>query len=746
MGKPISGIYSDIAPCEGRTALAGFQNQNSSQPLTWRQDCSLGGKLLWGQPGERRIVLSGRLEESGETSPALGWADFELSRQEPVIDGLFLVASRPLPQDNITCVCRHPFDRACLVAATADAFLLLLDAAPQASLAIMDRSKIDAAFSSLVCCGGRLLGLESPSGRRLHIIDVSSPGLKRAAFTRNGSITLNRPLTALAENDAYSAWGLSANGTIYLIKVPEEPVKGGQFSPNSGEGPARFGRLQRRKLGTFRLADRLRGIYRFIKVKKLPRLKPGIGKGRFAGLAFDGESFWTFRRAGKLLLYNREGSLLRSFASRPEVSLSCLGYTHHYLLVLDRQHQQLHHCYPADTLEPVAALSLERGSHPGYLPAGTAASGKIHDLCLLYTGGEGSGRLHRYDVEKLLPLAGYRSVAGEIKDYFMDGFLLLAQYSPLLNGRSFAPDLSGPPSRREDWTALFDEYFHPRANLSALEDCARAVARCLGGQRPLRVVLGVPTPDPRCRDWDGRGCSLAVEAHRVEAVRWAFDELLQRWEKAGFRRLILAGFYYLAEQGAFNDPVIAIFPQLCRERGLCSFAIPGISSSYMTEFKRVGFDGVALQPSHSFWNPAGRPRCYLLKCAGHIARDFGMGMEVELPYNVLEAEGAGKLRDYLEAARIQGWAGAFKAYFQSYNLIKALADSQAPEYRHLYDELYELSRLSRQPQDRRHPSHQAIPVEWQGKWSGHSEKEYFRINMEGNKGIFRLAVLSAEPS
>lgn len=736
-------MYSDIAPDEGRSVMAGYQNQNPPQQMTWMLDFSLAGEFHWGKALKRGIKLSGRIEHWGLINPELGWADLELSGREPVIEDLILVGSRPLPQDNIVCLCRHPLDKAYFIAATADSCLLLLDAAPHANLAILKRAKMGAAYSSLVCCGRRLLGLEKPAGRQLHLFDVSLPATGQPAFIPLGKIAINQPLEALAEYDFQTVWGLGADGTVLHIKVAEADKEALVYPE---ERIAVSGSLHRRKFAAFKLTDRLRSMYRYIKAKKIPRLTTGLGDGGFTGFAFDGDNFWTFRRTGTLLLYNRELSLVRSFASRPEVSMSNLSYTHNYLLIVDREHQQLHHCYPADSLEPAAALNSWRSTHPGYLPAGTAASGKIHDLCLLYTGGEGSSRIHQYNQEKLLPLVGFRSVKGEIKDYFMDGFLLLAQYSPLLNGRSFAPDLNGPPSRREDWAALFDEYFHPLANLSALEDCARVIEHHLGRKQPLRVVLGIPTPDPRCLDWDSKGCSLALESNRIQVVRWAFDELLRRWEKAGFRRLILAGFYYLAEQGVFNDPVIALFPQLCRDKQFCSFAIPGLSSSYMTEFTRAGFDCVSLQSSHSFWKPMGRPRLYLLKCAGHIARDFGMGMEVELPFNVTDPEGAARFRDYLKAARIQGWAGAFKAYFQSYNLIKSLADSKIPECRRLYDELYYMSRISRQPRkDYHRSSRHCVPVDWEGEWTGNGEKEYFRISIEGNQGIIRLNELSTKP-
>ena len=168
---------------------------------------------------------------------------------------------------------------------------------------------------------------------------------------------------------------------------------------------------------------------------------------------------------------------------------------------------------------------------------------------------------------------------------------------------------------------------------------------------------------------------------------------MERWGQAKFQYLKLAGFYYMTEQGAWNDPVLHTFPKLCKQYGLRSYAIPGITSTWITEFNRAGFDCVALQSSHAFWQPWGRPQHHLLKCAGRIAREFGMGMEVELTYNILEPAGQQKLRDYLTMASVQGWAGAFKAYFQSYNLIKDLADSKLPAYRKLYDDLYQMSCL-----------------------------------------------------
>jgi hypothetical protein len=382
--------------------------------------------------------------------------------------------------------------------------------------------------------------------------------------------------------------------------------------------------------------------------------------------------------------------------------------------------------------------------HPGFLEAGGAKSGGIHNLCLLYVGGEGSKANHRYDLAKLLPLVGYADARQQIRDRFMDGFLMLAQYSPLLNGRSFGLDLSGGASRQEDWVALFEEYFQPNANLAALENAAAAVQSALKiNDCRVKVVLMIPTVSPQAADWYGRGLSLAKPEQQIKVTSWAMQDLLQRWQKAGFKHLQLAGFYYMTEQGSWDDPVLHAFPKLCRELGLRSFAIPGITSSWLTEFTRAGFDCVSLQPSHAFWHKPLTPRRYLLKQAGRIAREYGMGVEVELPYDAEEPGGRQKVYDYIEMAAIQGWAGSFKAYFQSYNLIKTLAESPVPEARKLYDDLYHFSRISYQVNetDARPVIHAGSNWEYAGKLPAGKEYGMFRLNIEGNKGSVRITNL-----
>lgn len=744
----------DAAPIEGRDALApeGWRRR-----FAWEQE----GFSVWGLFGggrhsiPRTLHISGLLQGRSGSPPFMGWIELEAGplKTGPAVVDLYLLGTRPLPRPDITCISPHPGSHEYLVAGTETGKLLLLDARLPANLEVLGESQLPQPLVSLAPCGRRLLGLNADFARpALQVIATSPPG-QRPPFALLGSFRLPRPLTALAEYDHTGCWGLSCDGRIYRIRLPWSQRLNHPPPPAANEVLTlqEVCRLGRRRWSISALISCL--------ISRLKPIRPEPARttaGEASTLAFDGRHFWTAGRSGRLQLYHPDGSFIRSFPAAPGAAVSSLGWRHEYLLALDASHQRLHLHLPADRLEPTAGLKVSfwqkpSGSetrrpaapprqHPGYLPAGSPASGGIHNLCLLYVGGEGRKQIHRYDVGKLRPLLGYLEPDGKVVDRFLDGFLMLAQYSPLLNGRSFGLDLEGGASRREDWIALFDEYFHPQDNLAALEKCAAELRRLLSLRfPPARVVLAVPTPDPRCRDWDGKGYSLAPPAHRVDSTGWAMKELLVRWRQAGYKNLELVGFYYMTEQGAWDDPVVNSFPRLCRSHGLRSFAIPGITSSWLTEFTRAGFDCVCLQPSHAFWQPPLRPRRHLLKCAGRIARQFGMGMEVELPYNVEQPAGREKVYDYLEMARLQGWAGAFKAYFQSFNLIKTLAESPIPEARQLYDDLYRFSRLSRTEEE--HPRYVpggAIEFQFHAEYPISKKAEVGRLNFEGHSGRLHL--------
>ncbi len=750
MKSCLKNLICDIAPLEGRKELNRSQLNHEKSGLTWAGSfCSIAGEYSdIPNIGDPSLRLQGTIYPRPESNSYSGWIELETlpGQPWPIPAELYPVGTRPLPRANITCISRHPLNQDYLVAATSDCVLLLLDARLQENLKVLSEIKLATPIISLVCCGKYLLGLTAQ--QTLEIIETGTSPEAFSGKLPAARISVPAPLIALAENDLYSAWGLTGSGKVYGLQLRHSPL-----SPQTRKtGPISVKPNCRLKCPRLDAPPYYRFAYDVLTACSSWSERLARFITCFTGLAFDGQHFWAIvqpdlRQTSRLLLlYSQNGTLVHSFILPPEVAVSAINYRHNNLLVLDLEHQQLHTLYPADFMQPQSSLALSP-RHPGYLNPGTGSTAGIHDLCLLYVGDEGNHKIHRYDLDKLLPLVGYIDLAGNIKDFFMDGFLMLAQYSPLLNGRAFAVDLPGSPALKEDWLALFDEYFEAQSNLQALDECVAQISRSLDkpNPNPVKVVLSIPTPDPRCNNWDNAGFSLAGEANRIEVTRWAAAELINRWRRANFQHLELAGFYYMTEQGLYGDPVQHMFPALCHQLGVRSFAIPGLFSSSMTEFVRAGFDCVTLQSSHAFWHSKHYPWYYLLKNAGRIARDFGMGMEVELPYNVLEPAGRQKLRDYLDMAVIQGWAGAFKAYFQSFNLIKTLAESQIAECRQLYDDLYFLSRLSRQPRPAfLHIAGAAIPFDGRIKWPREGEPVFLRLNIEGWQGILQMKDITSE--
>lgn len=718
----ILSLGSNIAPLEGRKKLAGWMEKPfRQQKLTWKgSGFYLVGKLEQSQK-KKLLSLNYRVNSRDPEISKQPW--IELSINDRSIQDIFLVGTRPLPDSNISCICRYPFNESYLVAATRDSRLLLLDGQLKSNLKILAKSEIESPIKSLACFGTRLIGLDMKQGNSLYIYDCT--GKHTSPFTPFRRFGIPFPLDALAENDSLSVWGINSAGKIYLLDLINKTSNKINLSIITS--------IQKSSGQILEPAEMNINNKHSIKYKWQKIIYHILKKHFYYGLAWDGQFFWSFRANNKdqfgkqLLLFDQKGRLISEFNCQSEISISSLSYTHKSLLVLDLKNSHLHEYFIADNLLPV--YGGKGITHPGYLPAGTSLTGGIHNLCLLYVGGEGNKSVHRYCPEKIWPLLSYRSSDGTILDTFMDGFLLLAQYSPLLNGRTFGTDLPGPPSYQEDWIALFKEYFRPENNLYALEKCAREVSKVLRRYCQIKIVLGVPTPDPRCTNWDGAGLSLTEEENCLKVVKWALKELLRNWSQARFKYLKLTGFYYMTEQGSLENAVIKNFPGFCKEYGLRSYVIPGIYSSWLTEFSRAGFDCTALQSSHAFSQPKNRPPYYLLKCTGSIARNFGMGMEVELPYEVTETEGMQKVRDYLHMARIQGWAGVFKAYFQSFNLIKKLADSFDPECRKLYDELYDFSRISYKCENNLHFSYKENSIyKWQAELPIGAET--FRLNIE----------------
>ncbi|NPV92291.1 MAG: DUF4855 domain-containing protein [Firmicutes bacterium] len=425
-------------------------------------------------------------------------------------------------------------------------------------------------------------------------------------------------------------------------------------------------------------------------------------------VAFDGRAFWVYAPYHRQIFLFDTGGTHRETLEVPEwLKIDTLSGDGRSILAYNQTLNEWYRLRPI--YYPLPSSGQAGKSEPAVIPgeksvpstpvnqeAAAASSSGPGRYCLLYCGGMGKDELKRYTREEILPLAAYVDSEGRIKKPFFSGFIMLSQYSPLLNGRPLGrdlPELGGGPAGAKDWQAVFDEYFADQMNLDALEATVEEVSKAIGrDDYQVEVYLGIPTPNPKASDWKELspvGVPTVKNDFRVPevyAVWWGMQGLYERFQKQGYQHLKLSGFYYQTEQGYPGDTVQESFPLMCRYLGLKSIAIPGVTSSYPLNFKKDGYDTVMIQSSHVFNEPSQRyPRVFLDE-ASIIAREENTGFLIELPYDVEPVSVRARLYDTIREFRNMP-ASAPVGCFQGFDYLSRLARSER-DLRLVYETVY----------------------------------------------------------
>ena len=121
----------------------------------------------------------------------------------------------------------------------------------------------------------------------------------------------------------------------------------------------------------------------------------------------------------------------------------------------------------------------------------------------------------------------------------------------------------------------------------------------------------------------------AAAKGRLSVVEWYINEVLDRWEKAGFENLRLIGLYWNAESidtTGIDGRYLPEVGKMVREHGLKFYWIPWYKAPGYSQWKDLGFDAVMLQPNYMFDHDISRTR---LITAASEARKYGLGMEIK---------------------------------------------------------------------------------------------------------------------
>lgn len=324
------------------------------------------------------------------------------------------------------------------------------------------------------------------------------------------------------------------------------------------------------------------------------------------------------------------------------------------------------------------------------------AGDRLQNMLLAYSGAYAERGMWTKD--DFLPFVGYISQDGKVLDQMFDSILFLPY-----------PNL---PTTKQGWQFYLDDLFRRGRQLDALNDAMREYNQRRGtlvnSPTKEKVVLSLPYPQPTQNDFgqvyedmtpfsfaaDKAGDERAYKFRKL-ALEWYFNEMMKRWNSAGYNYLQLEGIYWFHEyvdDGAPHErELIRDASNMVHQNSLRFYWIPYFGAAGLTEWKTLGFDYAFLQPN--FYSdkdiPVDRVEGTLA-----VANQYGMGIEVEgdermvrdmrfyrTYYNQLIA--GHKLG--IDKDKVHAY------YYGSKSLLEAF-NNKSPQARTVYDDTYQWMR------------------------------------------------------
>lgn len=280
-----------------------------------------------------------------------------------------------------------------------------------------------------------------------------------------------------------------------------------------------------------------------------------------------------------------------------------------------------------------ALFGLMAQSKPGKYPTDVTT-----DIALIYAGGD---QRPDWTEDELRPYVVHTFADGS-RDWLFDAFLFL-EFSSGSTGVSFQNGGGSNYADRKDWQWLLDRNFEKGTKLDALDKVIEGEKKNLGNP-PMRhkVVMSIPGPIVKQKEWgklNGKKLDFARPEDRVAACKWYIDELVDRFNKAGYKNIDLAGIYWVEEALFSNGPIMPEINDYIRSKGLRAYWIPYYKDNEQFRFNwkdKYGFDIAYQQPNYFFERDIPMKR---LADACDESKLYGMGLEMEF-----ETQGRSKVQ------------------------------------------------------------------------------------------------------
>ncbi|MFD0715478.1 DUF4855 domain-containing protein [Paenibacillus sp. GCM10027626] len=366
--------------------------------------------------------------------------------------------------------------------------------------------------------------------------------------------------------------------------------------------------------------------------------------------------------------------------------------------------------------------AVHDGLHYDGLPApGTPESANIEDQFLWYSGpmSEANKAFTDWTKEKALAMLGYLDVQGNIKDWFFDDLLALpvmAMITPSgLDGNGAAKFVT-----KQDLLAYLDFIFQDETQFGAIDWAAGEINAKLGTNKKVRINMSIPwiisssdfgdivgdgsklstnfadfadqVADPQSREGKFEMHRLALENKKL-AFKWYIDEVIKRFEQAGYKNLTLDSFYWMHErilEAEGEVDAIRSTAEYLKSKNYFFTWIPYIGPSSPYVWRDLGFTAASIQPSFAF----NASKKAIFPEMAKLAKKVGASIEIE--YDDYRT-----LAQYLNYGLSLGYMNTSNTYYMAAMPIvdgayayspldpKKVPDSVAAIRRNVYDRVYE---------------------------------------------------------
>lgn len=329
-------------------------------------------------------------------------------------------------------------------------------------------------------------------------------------------------------------------------------------------------------------------------------------------------------------------------------------------------------------------------------PKAGPRTGSASQQALIYNGYT-SNDASTWTVSDFKPYVTYVDAGGNSQSMLFDSFLFLPE-GTAPSGHSFGA--AGIPSDQADWQYYIDNTFDSANQLTALNAAVATAHNALHNNLIPRVVIAIPYPSPSQTQFsDGInfnqnqvGNRTALQ-NRLNAIKWYIDTVLQKWDSANYTNLKLIGFYWYDENIEYGKSQIEVgliqhAAAYIHSRGYKFSWIPDYQGQGFQIWQQMGFDVANMQPNY-YTAPSSVPS-ERLAVAAAIAKQYGMGIEIEMDDNMLNMNPNGatdreKVQNYFSYGSTQGYKGTFCNWYQGIKTLGKASQSTNAPVRAMYD-------------------------------------------------------------